>query len=411
MLLNKKTGKIFGDILWSTSAIFVLNGVLQLLIYPMINRTVTTEQFGNILYLQAIISIFAASVGSAANNIRVVSQKEKKASTGDFWLSIILLGAFGILLTTAFIQGKYFDLFDVVLYCILFIFTVLKYYLDVEFRLNFRYKNYFIYYFVSAIGYIVGLGILQIIHRWLLVFITGEAFAIIYYLVDNRNRIQNFKLSDYHKSVLKNITYLWISYLFYNGVINLDRVLLNYLLGGEYVTVYYVASLLGKMIALVVGPLNTILISYLSKEKKMRTQVFLMLSGAAIALGGIFYVLVQFITPLYVKIVYPDIYTQVIPLSYAANLSQILCFSGSLILTMVLTVANPKWQVAVQGGYAVIYIALAYFESQISGLEGFTKGAVTAGAVRLIAAVLLGIFFTRHNKKEKDNDRQEKLSM
>ena len=41
------------------------------------------------------------------------------------------------------------------------------------------------------------------------------------------------------------------------------------MIGGTAVTEYYVASLIGKTLVLLVAPVNTIIISYLTKEKKV----------------------------------------------------------------------------------------------------------------------------------------------
>lgn len=58
--------------------------------------------------------------------------------------------------------------------------TIFRYYGDVEYRLNLNYQKYFIYYSVLTVGYLVGFGLYFLTGNWFLVFVTGEAAAILY---------------------------------------------------------------------------------------------------------------------------------------------------------------------------------------------------------------------------------------
>ena len=48
---------------------------------------------------------------------------------------------------------------------------------------------------------------------------------------------------------------------------NMDRLVIKQILGNEQVTQYYVVSLIGKTLVLLIAPINTIVISYLTKRK------------------------------------------------------------------------------------------------------------------------------------------------
>lgn len=52
----------------------------------------------------------------------------------------------------------------------------------------------------------------------------------------------------------------------------MDRLVIKQVLGNEQVTWYYVVSLIGKTLVLLIAPINTIVISYLTKRKELLTR-------------------------------------------------------------------------------------------------------------------------------------------
>ena len=59
--------------------------------------------------------------------------------------------------------------------------------------------------------------------------------------------------------------------------------MIKQILGNEQVTQYYVVSLIGKTLVLLIAPINTIVISYLTKEKERLTRSQF---GKAVLAGG-----------------------------------------------------------------------------------------------------------------------------
>lgn len=60
---------------------------------------------------------------------------------------------------------------------------------------------------------------------------------------------------------------------------NMDRLVIKQILGNEQVTQYYVVSLIGKTLVLLIAPINTIVISYLTKERT--TDAFTVWKGCS----------------------------------------------------------------------------------------------------------------------------------
>lgn len=106
---------------------------------------------------------------------------------------------------------------------LLLMITIFRYYGDVEYRLNLNYQKYFIYYSVLTVGYLVGFGLYFLTGNWFLVFVTGEAAAILYACSD-RNSIQKFfpEKSVGSAQALRRGGFLVFSYLITNLTLNID---------------------------------------------------------------------------------------------------------------------------------------------------------------------------------------------
>ena len=67
-----KKKKIAADFLYCVGAVGMMNAVLQLIVYPVINNRVGENEFGNMLFLLGILNILAPSFGQGTANARLV---------------------------------------------------------------------------------------------------------------------------------------------------------------------------------------------------------------------------------------------------------------------------------------------------------------------------------------------------
>lgn len=331
--------------LLSVTALVVMNGVQQLLIYPYLTRQMGAAAFGDILVVLGIIAIIAPALGQAVNNSRIVAQQKYECSNGDADTTILLFLIPGTAVGVWFCRSYFSSAAGLVLAALLLVFTALKNYSDVQYRLTLNYNRYFFYYLSISLGYVVGALTYNFIHSWVITLLIGEVCGFLFVAITGTIYRQPLHRTANFQRFFKDSLILFASYLLYNGVLNLDRVLLKYLMNSETVTVFYVASLIGKMIAMLVGPLNSIAISYLCKrERPLDRKAFGAMIAAALGVGLVFYFGTCIVTPVFAKIAYPQIAEQVCAYAPLANLSQILCFVGSFLLTVVLTLTGNRWQ-------------------------------------------------------------------
>lgn len=390
--MQKMQKKFATDFIWSIAALVTMNGVLQLFVYPLLNRQLGEAAFGNVLYVLGIVAVFAPSVGLAANNIRLVESRERRVSNGDSLLAMLPLLAVSGIIFFAVCNGYFAGVADYIMAALLIVLTTLRYYGDVEYRMTLNYKGYFVYYLVLSLGYVIGVLLYPLTKSWLLCFLLGEA-AVWLLLVVKGHIYKPLKRSENTFAVSKKVLVLAASYLLVNMVLNLDRVLLQHLIDSSTVTVYYVASLLGKTAALLVGPLNGVVIGHLTKgkTKPITKKSFTLVSLAVLLVGAVLFAGISIVMPLFVKLLYPDIYTSVLSVSTLANLSQIICFASSLLLTIMLTFCSERWQLVIQLIYAIVFLGLSVLFTNSNGLQGFVTASLAANTLRLVFTVGAGL--------------------
>ena len=262
--------KIVSDSIWSVAGLVIMNVALQFAVYPLWERRLGEAGLGSILYLISLMNVFSVSMGVSVNYARM------KRSTGGVTTNtpyLMILGgasliAFGGAFVVALIGGVALSLIETVIFGLVMCATMWRYYADVEYKLYLNYKSFFLYYLFISIGYGVGIGLFFLTGLWTITLLVGEVFGLAFVLI--RGRI--FRVDERTDAAqLLGLTKLTIvlfgSEALSTLIFNADRIMLKALLGDVEVTNYYLASLLGKTIALLTVPLSGVVIGYLSKYK------------------------------------------------------------------------------------------------------------------------------------------------
>ena len=142
------------------------------------------------------------------------------------------------------------------------------------------YKRYCVFYLLIALGYLGGMALYPLWKSWILVMLLGEALAVLYVKCRGTVLSSPWKKSDYYVQNMQSAIQLAGTQLLANAVFNSDRLLLEAFCGGAAVTVFYVATLIGKVISLISTPLNGVLIGYLSRYRgRIKKRLFVKLSA------------------------------------------------------------------------------------------------------------------------------------
>lgn len=384
--------RIVSNTAYTIGGALLMNGVLQILVYPLLNRIMGSDQLGELLYLMGLVAILCPSVGQALNTSRLVVRRDYDVSNGDYNILLLLFGGVGTVVALVVAKSSMTTPMVILWTIILLMTTIFRYYGDVEYRLNLNYQKYFIYYTVLTVGYVAGFGLYLLTKNWFLVFITGEAAAIIYLAATGTVFRGFFDRSRWFGKAFQRGGFLVFSYLITNLTLNIDRLVLENLIGHLAVTQYYVTSLIGKTLVLLVAPINTIIISYLTrKQERMNRKQFMMFTGIGIGVSFVFFICAQIGTPIFVKLFYGDLYDSVKEMITVVNLSQILGVLSAYLFIVVLTFTEEKWQLLLQIFHLVVIVALVLLFTGSGGIMGFAEAVLIANAIRVAAVILLGL--------------------
>lgn len=382
------------DFLLSLAGVALMHAVLQFWFYPQMNRIYGPIVLGKILFLISVVSVFVMAFGMALDNSRLVTRHRFRTLNGDFnWiLGVLSLISVGICLPMAWYVFPEMNLWKCTLWIIL---TLMRFYSAVEFRLRINCVGYFAYHALLALGYGVGAWLLFHGLDWVSAFCLGEAAALVLVVASGTIYRSPFWKTANFRQTLRSVAILSGAGILNQGGQNLDRILLPAMIGALANTQFYVVSLLGKILSMFVTPLNSVLISYLTRDSKpLRRRYYILIISIVLTLTALFWGACYWATPIFLQIFYPNLYSEVLNLVAIATLGQVLGVTSSLVMTIVLTIAKESWQLRLQVVYATIFCLLVVPMTFSWRLWGFALAILIANTVRLFLAILLGYLKT-----------------
>jgi len=396
----KKYKDQLGDSVFSMLGLVLMNAVCQLLVFPLLNRVVGGESFGNIQYLIAYINIVTVSVGAAANLARMTSPAdERMENAGDYNLFLLLVCLLGLPITLLIRRfgGVEMDLPTTVCYYLLFCTMAFRYYADVAYKLTLRFRGYFCYYAVIGGGYVLGALLFLKTGIWPLTLLVGELAGVLFaYITSPELHRRALRISPNAGRVLRIILLLVLSEGVSNLILNADRLMLKLMVGASAVTVYYLATLVGKTMSLLTVPIKGVVIGYLVRydgDLTRRAMHFLLLAGlGGTVLGTLGCMLGGYIV---LWLLYPTELASVTPFLFAGSLAQALFFLTDLFMVVLIRFAEKRYQIYVNGVFGICFFGIGIPATLLFGLWGFAGAMIAATAIRFAVSMLLGYYHTR----------------
>lgn len=398
--LVKDNKKIIGNLFMSIGATVVFNVVIQFVMYPYFERNLGEEKYGLALSILSIIAILAGTLGNAANYSRMMASTRFVHTNGDY--NILLLTLSPVCAIGGIFYLRYLGITSIVptlLFVALVILTTLRNYSDVGFRIKSNFVRYMLFYVFVAAGYIIGLCVFKISGEWMWTLIIGEALGVLFaVLFDTIYRKKLLTPSKNFPLVLKSMSFLALSTLIDNLTLNADRLLLMVFSGGTAVAVYYAASLMGKIVAMLSVPINSILISYIVKYRGGLTPKFWLISTASVSsLGLVAFACCSFISPYVLRFLYPDLCELTLPYIVPAILGQIFYFISGMLLVIILKFKGEKKQFMLNAGYAAVFLVFVCVGTFLYDLDGFVYCSLIANALRFAAIIVWGFIPQKKN--------------
>ena len=390
-----KIKKIFIDEVWCFAGLTLMNVVAQFVVYPFWDYFFGSEGYGNIIYLMAILNTIAISIGSGINYARIQNSIGKETGNRLYLLLMIISTVIAVVvLFLLYVTGfLYLDDNTFILFCVLTIATMWRYYADIEFRLHVNYKGFFLYYFIISIGYLIGALIFFFTKLWPLTLLPGELMGLLYVIgkgsVFGKRKDEDveefypvFKLS------FLLVTSTLLSHLIFNG----DKMILRVFMGDTAVTFFYIASLFGKAMTLLSTSLNGVLIGHLAKYNGKLTYKFMqrvvLISLVAIILSSI---ICNYVSHVILPFLYPTEFEKIKQYLLVANAAQIVYFIGNILqVTVLLRFTNPSNQLFVDMTHGIFFLAACIPVAKFFDLSVFCWCLMCVNAFRFILCIVIG---------------------
>lgn len=388
-----KYKKVIFDIFLNLGSATISTFVLQLMILPAIANHMSDEQYGMLVTILALLNVIPATLGNVLNNIRLISDRGTPKS-GNYNLLLIILSVFNIIIIACidFFYEKNISLINLFLTLLASVIWLMQEYYVVTFRLQINYTEVLICNIILVLGYSIGYVLFLIHGYWQHIYILGKLLSLIYILRKSPLKKEGIRRDKNFNYLAKETGLLSISNILTRITIYADKLLIFPILGGTTVAIYYAATLLGKVVSIVIIPISSVMLTYLSRLDTKNDFLFkntLICSSIICFIGYIFCLVItkpilSFLYPRFVKDA-----MQFIPIT-----------TITMVITSLITIINPfvlkffemKWQIVINAVYVLIYVLCSMVLLHYWGLFGFCLGSLVATCCKLITLLFIYYF-------------------
>jgi O-antigen/teichoic acid export membrane protein len=394
--LKTITGDMFLNIIASIMPVFIL----QFILLPIVAQKYDEFSYGLMLTLLSLVTLSVQSLSVSLTNSRLLLNHKYSDEnlSGDFNIILLAYTIINIIVLsigTFLYEGK-INIVNIILILFISVIQLFRRYLLVSFRIDINYKGILLSNSILVVGYIIGMLVFMYSKIWQSIYIFGELFSLVYVVKKTNLYKEPIRITKLFKGTIKHsVVILGASFL---GTANshIDRLLLYPMLGAKMVTIYYVSTLFGKTISMLVGPINNVILTYISKMRKFEIDSFKIMLTVASAFGLISYFVIVIISESVLQIIYPDYVDAAMKLIYITTLTSIVMMLSTVINPVVLKFCNITWQVWINLINIIVYIVLTYILVGLYGIYGFCYAALISSLVKLL--MLIYVYISNHKK-------------
>lgn len=401
MLKIRKQWKFVFDMGLNICAVSAPIAVLQLAVYPYLAKSLDGEIYGLMLTLYSVWMVVSNSLGNVLNNIRLLhaSECENRNSAGDFkvvlncwfWLNAAAVGIITVLYLPEFSPA------DIILSVLTAGMIMLKAYIEVGFRIELNYRAVLANGLLQSIGFLAGAAVFYITRIWQFVFVFGFLFPLLFTLWKSCITKEPCSKTKQYKKVKRDSDLLAVA-TFSNSLMSYaDKMVLYPLMGGHVVSVYYTATILGKIISMLSGPVSSVILSYISKWDAGRKKIFSKVLAAGGILSIIGYGITMCVSRVVITFLFPQWAEEVmlyLPVTTAAVVIQTF---NSFLSPFVLKFYDIKWQIVINTVSLLVYFGGALLLWNMWGMMGFCAGTVIGHLSKTV--IMTGLYWLDPKRK------------
>lgn len=400
--------KIIIDVLLSMIASFIPMLLLQLVLLPIIALRISSDSYGQLIAIMAFVNLISASLGNVLNNAKLIHYKtyEETGITGDFNRMLVIFLFINLVFTIPGViyYGESLNLSTLVVLIIISTLLLFNSYTSVEFRIKLNYYRILMSAISLFVGYLVGYLLFTVTGNWSLIYLCGFGLNALYILKNTVLLNESYKKSPIYSTTFKEVFLLLGSGLLTAIGVYADKLILYPLLGGNSVTIYYVSTILGKTIALAIGPITSVLLSYLAHMKQFSRNNFKLLLAVSILMGSLGYLFVIFVSKPLLAILYPQYANEAVNYINITTISIVLSIIANVINPILLKFMKAKWQIIINSVFITIYVGLSIILLNSYDLMGFCIGVLIANAIKLFLMIIICIFYNHYSSTNKTSE-------
>lgn len=349
--------------------------ILQIFAMPLIAKQEGPEQYGVIVVIISILTLISFPIGNVLNNIRLLKNDKYKKSYNDADFSPILLGSsfFSIFLfiTVTFLFFENVQVFNLLFQVIIVLGLLVKDYWIVTYRINLNFRGILLNNIFLGLGYFIGSGLYYLIGYWEIIYLAGLVASLSYIISTSQIWKEPIRFSPEFKRTFTDFLILYFSGLFKNLLTYADKILLLPLLGPINVAIYYSASIIGKMLSMVFGPINSVILSYLTKIDRISNKLFLKGFLMTLIVTIIGYIFTIVVSPFILHRLYPDWAGESLKLIYVTTAATYITILSSIFHPFNLRYNKMKWQIYMSISNIFLYLIAALVLTHYYALMGF----------------------------------------
>ena len=371
--------------------------VLQLVILPLMAGNMGEGEYGLVVTTLSVFNVLPGVFGIALNNVRLVFQNkyDQAGVRGDF--NAILLCSGLVCAAVCVVLLVSFGTNDLVLLLLVFVASlawIAREYFLVAFRLKIDYKSILACNVVQTVGYALGYGLFLTAHQWVLVYLVGQGLSLLYIVCKSDLHREPLQLTRLLKDVISSAAALSVSQFLSKFMAYSDRILLFPLLGGGAVGVYYISTLMGKIVSMAVTPINSVMLTYLSKRKSSdrprRAFLVAMLTALAVCIAA--YIAVMALGGPVLGFLYPAYVDEAMVYLPVTSITAFAYVLISVAQPFTLKYYSMRWQILINGSTCIAYVLLGLSLLSEFGLMGFCIGALVANVLKLLIMLAIYVF-------------------
>ena len=186
-----------------------------------------------------------------------------------------------------------------------------------------------------------------------------------------------------------------------------DKLILYPMLGSAVVSIYYASTIFGKIIIQFLGPVNSVILSYLAKSDGVKKRTFIKYLALILGVAVIGFIFCMLISEFMLDLLYPNLKMDAMKFIPIATVTGLVNMVITAVSPFILRFKKITWQLVINITSTVLYLGFSLGFYFGFGLIGFYAGILVAYIIKLLILVLIFMIEKHPSKTSHNNEDLE----